>query len=75
MFTILKNFLYTYSRLFIILLKNLTHDGDHRIPSTCKKNKYGKPNHPIKTIGVLGGGLMGAGISAVSINKNYSFCF
>merc|ERR1711881_127342 len=38
----------------------------------CKKNKYGKPAKPVETIGVLGAGLMGAGISAVSVNKNYN---
>lgn len=27
----------------------------------CKKNRFGKPSKQIKTIGVLGSGLMGAG--------------
>merc|ERR1739848_717696 len=35
----------------------------------CKKNKYGKPAKPSQTIGVLGAGLMGAGIAQVSVDK------
>ncbi|XP_031569640.1 trifunctional enzyme subunit alpha, mitochondrial-like [Actinia tenebrosa] len=35
----------------------------------CKKNRFGNPARPVKTIGVLGAGLMGAGIVQVSINK------
>jgi len=35
----------------------------------CKKNKFGKPAKPANTIGVLGAGLMGAGIAQVSIDK------
>jgi len=35
----------------------------------CKKNKFGKPNKPAKSIGILGAGLMGAGIAQVSIDK------
>ena len=31
-----------------------------------KKNSYGKPAHAVKTVGVLGAGLMGAGIAQVS---------
>ena len=46
---------------------HLFHGQNH-----CKKNKYGKPAKPVETIGVLGAGLMGAGISAVSVNKNYN---
>jgi len=46
---------------------HLFHGQNH-----CKKNKYGKPVKPVQTIGVLGAGLMGAGITAVSINKNYN---
>ena len=36
-----------------------------------KKNPFGKPDHEIKKIGVLGAGLMGAGISLVSAQKGY----
>merc|ERR1719412_1657115 len=35
----------------------------------CKKNKYGKPEKPSQTIGILGAGLMGAGIAQVSVDK------
>merc|ERR1719322_2107828 len=35
----------------------------------CKKNKFGKPANPSKSIGILGAGLMGAGIAQVSIDK------
>lgn len=35
----------------------------------CSKNKWGKPEKPVKEIAVLGAGLMGAGIAQVSQNK------
>ncbi|KAJ8033396.1 Trifunctional enzyme subunit alpha, mitochondrial [Holothuria leucospilota] len=35
----------------------------------CKKNSFGKPKKEAETIAVLGAGLMGAGIAAVSIDK------
>jgi enoyl-CoA hydratase/long-chain 3-hydroxyacyl-CoA dehydrogenase len=37
----------------------------------CKKNRFGAPKHEVKQIGVLGAGLMGAGIVQVSIDKGY----
>jgi len=37
----------------------------------CKKNRFGKPEKPTKTIGILGAGLMGAGIAQVSIDQGY----
>eukprot|EP00164_Ancoracysta_twista_P004793 GFYU01006495.1.p1 GENE.GFYU01006495.1~~GFYU01006495.1.p1 ORF type:complete len:785 (-),score=288.48 GFYU01006495.1:82-2406(-) len=38
----------------------------------AKKHPYGKPKHEINTIGVIGAGLMGAGITEVSITKGYN---
>merc|ERR1719474_2027491 len=35
----------------------------------CKKNKFGVPAHRTNTIGILGVGLMGAGIAQVSVDK------
>jgi len=35
----------------------------------CKKNKFGAPAKPSNTIGILGAGLMGAGIAQVSVDK------
>ncbi len=39
-----------------------------------KKNRFGTPPKKVETIGVLGAGLMGAGISLVSLQKNYRVC-
>ena len=36
-----------------------------------KKNPYGKPKNRAKTVGVLGAGLMGAGIAQVSASKGH----
>merc|ERR1719193_578269 len=35
----------------------------------CKKNHFGKPANRSNTIGILGAGLMGAGIAQVSVDK------
>lgn len=40
----------------------------------CKKNRFGNPPNPPKTLAVLGAGLMGAGIAQVSVDNGYT-CF
>ncbi|XP_073941880.1 monolysocardiolipin acyltransferase Mtpalpha [Choristoneura fumiferana] len=45
--------------------------GLFRGQTECKKNRFGKSEVDVKTIGVLGAGLMGAGIVHVSIDKGY----
>ncbi|XP_040283002.1 trifunctional enzyme subunit alpha, mitochondrial [Bufo bufo] len=35
----------------------------------CKKNKFGTPQKEVKTLAILGAGLMGAGIAQVSVDK------
>jgi enoyl-CoA hydratase/long-chain 3-hydroxyacyl-CoA dehydrogenase len=39
--------------------------------TATKKNPYGKPKSPAKTVGVLGAGLMGAGIGQVSATRGH----
>lgn len=46
--------------------------GLFRGQTECKKNRFGNPAKPIKTVGVLGAGLMGAGIVQVTIDKGYN---
>ncbi|XP_026727289.1 trifunctional enzyme subunit alpha, mitochondrial [Trichoplusia ni] len=46
--------------------------GLFRGQTECKKNRFGKSKVDVKTIGVLGAGLMGAGIVQVSVNKGYN---
>lgn len=45
--------------------------GLFRGQTECKKNRFGNPPKAPKTIGVLGAGLMGAGIVQVSVDKGY----
>lgn len=35
----------------------------------CKKNRFGTPQKEVKTLAILGAGLMGAGIAQVSVDK------
>ncbi|CAK1549982.1 unnamed protein product [Leptosia nina] len=46
--------------------------GLFRGQTECKKNRFGKPQVDVKTLAVLGAGLMGAGIVQVSIDKGYN---
>ncbi|XP_051164613.1 trifunctional enzyme subunit alpha, mitochondrial [Leptopilina boulardi] len=39
--------------------------------TACKKNRFGTPKSAVKTVAVVGAGLMGAGIVQVSIDKGY----
>ncbi|XP_029900811.1 hydroxyacyl-CoA dehydrogenase trifunctional multienzyme complex subunit alpha b [Myripristis murdjan] len=36
---------------------------------TCKKNRFGAPQKEVKTLAILGAGLMGAGIAQVTVDK------
>lgn len=38
--------------------------------TSLKKNRFGKPEKPVKTMAVVGAGLMGAGIAQVSASKD-----
>ncbi|XP_034947549.1 trifunctional enzyme subunit alpha, mitochondrial [Chelonus insularis] len=40
--------------------------------TACKKNRFGPPTNQVKSIAVVGAGLMGAGIAHVSIDKGYT---
>lgn len=54
-------------------LSQTTHSkaliGLYHGQTLCKKNRFGTPEQPAKTVAVLGAGLMGAGICQVSISK------
>ncbi|CAH1962582.1 unnamed protein product [Acanthoscelides obtectus] len=45
--------------------------GLFRGQTQCKKNRFGKPKTNVKSVAVLGAGLMGAGIAHVSVDKGY----
>jgi enoyl-CoA hydratase/long-chain 3-hydroxyacyl-CoA dehydrogenase len=40
--------------------------------TACKKNNFGKPEAPIRTVACVGAGLMGSGIAAVTVQKGYT---
>lgn len=46
--------------------------GLFRGQTECKKNRFGAPQQKVKTVAVLGAGLMGAGIAHVSVDKGYN---
>ena len=64
---------YELERKEFAALSQTTHSkaliGLYHGQTLCKKNRFGAPEQPAKTIAVLGAGLMGAGICQVSIQK------
>ncbi|KAJ9598485.1 hypothetical protein L9F63_010838 [Diploptera punctata] len=46
--------------------------GLFRGQTECKKNRFGVPKQRVKTVAVVGAGLMGAGIAHVSVDKGYN---
>lgn len=64
---------YELERKAFAELAHTTHSkaliGLYHGQTLCKKNRFGTPEKPAKTVAVLGAGLMGAGICQVSIVK------
>lgn len=46
--------------------------GLFRGQTECKKNRFGVPKQNVKTVAVVGAGLMGAGIAQVTVDKGYN---
>lgn len=64
---------YEMERRSFAELAQTTHSkaliGLYNGQTLCKKNRFGTPEKPAKTVAVLGAGLMGAGICQVSVVK------